>query len=769
MVHPRRKFLLIIWIAWIVAACAPGRETSPGSEWKYEDLRVLSPGDLEIPEYDLIAAYSRIAGEDLQIRLDLLDLTSQSNFDMYIALDTTPGGSNALPLDVSASVNWDTLLILPGFGTPKAISATDINEAHPIDELALSGPGELRVIPRISRIHWLDTVIVSVNKNKLPISLRGINIQVFLAPPESNKLADSIGPFRSDGAPPPRAPLMLAFWNTFSAYSPAQAIRRWDGAHTGPFGERHGLSVLLHAVRRTRVPITLLDLKQPISVSALDYLAVLPLVRELVDDKLLILPDPLPGSPSYPVFPQGLPDWATDQALEDVRSIAQEFNLPASNILYSPRRISGGFDQYEFIFTEIFTEDLGRSSNRLLPIPYERPTEPLADADGLSLQVRKRLLDNALKIAIQDDTLPLLILGGSLRSSPFGDPEVASNSLNYIAVHPWLDPITIDDLASRSPAYQPQVMPGVNFVPNIGAFSPSPVLSILEDPGEEGANELAEAAWQSALAIYYQNPPEPFNLTALRSIYSSQVIVLLHASLWAENHLPLDTCRIDPDQDDIPECILASENVYIATGIDGGRILSMFVRTESGVHQVIAPTTQFLIGIGDPSTWNLDAGEGADPGGIHGAFADSQPPWDYYIPNQNSNGITLTPTDPRKAKTITLTESGIRVEYQNLDPVTAQIPIALDPWLRFTDSWGDKYIGEILADGYRWRLVNGPTVEIHSNAKMRPNPFTASRPKLSGPEDPNFNYPRGHFLPFPILLVDLNRGEDFFVEISVTD
>jgi hypothetical protein len=97
--------------------------------------------------------------------------------------------------------------------------------------------------------------------------------------------------------------VLLAFWNTVPAYTPAQALRRWDGAHTGPYGERHGLHLLLQAVRRSKVPVVLLDLKTPAALSALDFLGKLPQIQNLSTQGLLILPEALPGSPATLISP----------------------------------------------------------------------------------------------------------------------------------------------------------------------------------------------------------------------------------------------------------------------------------------------------------------------------------------------------------------------------------------------------------------------------------------------------------------------------------
>ena len=72
---------------------------------------------------------------------------------------------------------------------------------------------------------------------------------------------------------------------------PAEALRSWDGAHTGPHGERHGLKHLLDAVEEYQIPTVLLDLKEPENLSALDAMGILPQIDALANNSLLILPE----------------------------------------------------------------------------------------------------------------------------------------------------------------------------------------------------------------------------------------------------------------------------------------------------------------------------------------------------------------------------------------------------------------------------------------------------------------------------------------------
>ena len=291
---------LIILLALLLSACSRRPPQSHTNRWTYADLRLLSAPNVPEPTSDLIAVYTRVTEADLQIRLDFLDLTFETDYDLYLALDTQPGGTESLPLDASPGLAWDALICLPAAGAPQLLTY------DPLTGLSEENP---QLLPRIVRDPWNDFVVVSLNRNLiLPRQGDGaivelpphrFAVQAFLTRAGSPLVVDQLGPVRSDDLAPPPAELLLAFWNTFPAYTPAQALRRWDGAHTGPFGGRHGLGALLAAARHAGVPVALLDLKSPRALSALDYIGALPRIRNMQSQHLLILPEALPGFPVY--------------------------------------------------------------------------------------------------------------------------------------------------------------------------------------------------------------------------------------------------------------------------------------------------------------------------------------------------------------------------------------------------------------------------------------------------------------------------------------
>ena len=193
------------------------------------------------------------------------------------------------------------------------------------------------------------------------------------------------------------------------------------------------------------MPVALLDLRNPFAFSALDYLNHMPIIQELISQKLLILPDSVLGSPSYPVFPSGLPDWASGHYLKDLRDLSKEFNIPSSRILFSPIQSEENLGNYSLLIGPA-SQRSSSSTNSYFPYPDQIPDEAQATPEGLPLTIRKILVDHALQINEGSDSYPLLILGGSLPDSTFADPASAGATMSYIANHPWINALSETEL-----------------------------------------------------------------------------------------------------------------------------------------------------------------------------------------------------------------------------------------------------------------------------------------------------------------------------------
>ena len=537
--------------------------------------------------------------------------------------------------------------------------------------------------------------------------------------------------------------------------------------HTGPTGGRHGLRHLLDNAERYGIPVALLDLKIPASLSALDFMGQIGQLQRLVDERLLLLPDVAYGE-------------TADVSLAFSREAAQAFGLPASLFMYAPfwdllpayrygSHISGY--HYQFVQLPDSTHLARRAGQTLIPLPTLADGQ--ATADGLSLEVRRRLIQAALS----PDAGDIVVLGGSLPHSTWGNADMAVASFAYIAAHPWMWPLNGEALmsfpigaeaVSISSPTSASPMPIYTTQSQVTDFDSLTLQArLLTELRSAPENPLTDSAWQVYFAL--TAPGADTALQALRAQYLGQVGILLAASRWAENPYTLSVCSLDLDYDGQAECLLASLDYFAVIEPDGARLAFLFSRDGNGAHQLIAPSAQFALGLSDPSEWEAARGEAADPAQIMGAFSDTSEPFAAYSPARMPDGaLTLTAAAINRIKTFRLTENGLQVRYDSRTPLTTRIPIAVDPWQRFHAGWVADVRASLTLTSWRWGMANGIRLEVRTDAPFSAQGFTVSIPFLSRSENPNLGYPPGHFYPFPLSIMEIHANGSFIVEIVLS-
>ncbi len=632
LIVTRALFGLLLGL--VLAGCLPPPQSPPASrnDWAAA-LRALDPPDAAAPAHDLIAAYLRLQDDALQIRVDLLAFQHGDDLSLNVEIgdDAHP---EAAPL----------LIRIP----------------------AAADSARLTLDPHLA------TVIVTLPRWQAPARPR-----VDVTTPE-----DALTGLRLDDPPPTQtAPLLLTFYDTFSARFPAEALRRWDGAHSGPRGERHGLKYLLDAAETCQIPIVLLDLKTPENLSALDAMGLLPRIRRMQEDGLLLLPDQ-PGQQSL-------------------------FGLPASPFVYGETPAS--------TFTFAASSDARHlyrpllSHTTIIPIAIEDDTSQ-PTPDGPSLDVRRAMIETALN----EDENDLLILGGSLRNSTWGSPGRVEKMLSWFASRPYIQVLTVDDL---------QNLPA--------------------RPGRPEIRSLPRDQAYTQLEAHYQRLVEP---------------VRQFIEQW--EGAPLATCADDLDGDQETECVLATDNFLALFDARGARLTYWFslAHTEErrSLQQLIGPSWQEAVGLSEPSRWDLSKGEGADPGAYPGAFTDLDEPFEMYRPAIVGDTLVFTALDGNRIKTFRLREDGLEVSYEGQgETVMTQIPLLVEPNTRFTPGWTGQYVRETFAGEVAWGLAGGPVIRIQAQGQVRLRAFDEALPFLTAPEDPDFPYPAGHYVPFPMAIVDV--------------
>ncbi len=658
---------LCLLLLLILSACAP----RPASAWDAATLRALDPADAADPAADLTALYTRQRGLWAEIRLDLLDIpfdparrdADQPPLpDIYIALDTQPGGARTwlYPLSAAAHLQtsdlaYDLLIAIPASGQPIIYSADETDKL---------------------RRAWLRFPFTHIDRTADTLTLRFLSLGL---PASYQAQALTLGGAPLDATPiihtsqteQAQAPLLLLFYDVFPAATPAQALRRWDGAHTGPYGERHGLRHLLEAADRYNLPLTLLHLAQPERLSALDYVGGKRLLDDLLRQNLVSLPNALPPA-AWPA-----PD----------------------------------------------------ESDSLQPT-----------AQGLTLEARRALLDAAI------NAQPL-VWGGELAYSGWGNADAAAPAMAYLAARPYVrvlpaaDFLTLPGAAQREPLSMP---------PGLAAPQEAALLAAM--PAQSPLTAAAEG-----MLAHLTSPTRDPLLRQLRAHYLPDLHYFAAAARWQQDPAPLADCQSLPSA-----CLLASPSFFAVLRSDGARLAYLFMRDSQGVHQITGPTYQFESGLSDRTRWDLTQAQAADPAALGGAFVDSDSPWGPCTPKiTGAQSITFTCDAPNRQKTFALQPDGIRVQYSIPAPIT-HIGLTLDPWRRFEPNWGSLY-GWSGAGG--WEVQGGPSVRIQAAGEISRAAFLDSRIYMGAVEDPNAEYPPGHFLPFPMAVWHIASSTDILLQV----
>lgn len=793
---PYHRPVIVFLLVLLLTACSgPGAVPQISeTEWKYADLRLVDAPDASTSIADLVAVYLRGSKRELQVRLDFLDLSVRPDLDIYLALDTGAGGVRNLPVEASADLDWDTLVMIPALGSIQTLDA--------------SGKRRSNLAVWVQRSPSLDYITVQINRLPLPQTRLEPRLQAFITLSGSKVVEDQSALARLAGRPPARAQVLFAFRNVFPAYTPALALRRWDGAHTGPLGGRHGLYNLLRTARSHSIPLTLLDLKTPTSLSALDYTGGLDLVREMAEAGLLTLPE------AVPAFPEQYPEWITARAAVESRTAAAAFGLSPSPFLYLPNGPAQlqASDDHRGLFLGPASQASVEDSQELLraedvetveaPALEAAITDPVAlhvsqftwsgktairipessgadqlDEEGLSLSVRRALVESAL--AGQEQGSSLIILGGDLPNSAWGVPQLAREAFVYLRAHPWIQFTNPLELLARSapPAEGTELAVSGHLSPSNLQSGPhlNRQATLFEALRQEQGGPLADTAWQALVSLHAPLSPEPEGLEALRSLYLGQVGVLLSAARWAAAPVELSSCQEDLDGDGSAECVLASDEVFAVFEPDTGALSYAFALDASnmgprGIHQLIAPSSQFVVGLSPALGWDLGRGLAADPAVIPGAFGSEGP----FEIDLQPRTLSFRSPDGSQQKTYTLIPGGLSLCLRVERSTTFQAPVAFDPWQRYQPGWWENYgeqpTEELQMDSiprldclpeassglsaWAWGQADGLKVQVLASAPVRTRTFLDSRKRMGLVEDPNTEFPPGHYLPFPLALLE---------------
>jgi hypothetical protein len=722
-----RKFLFFYLILLFISlsGCQSikyGQEKTGLLDWKYADLRLLDPADSVRPDQDLIAVYDRLEISSFKLRLDFLDLNEYLGKDIYIPIDTNLGGSRQLVSagsgNLATDFMWDYL-----------IKITDSGAAELLDQnYTVQARSELFIIYD----SFQDRIVIDIINNELPIYPGRTKLQVIVTEPESSIITDKSQAFVVDGPSPARAQVMLAFWNTFSSITPAQTLRSWAGAHSGPMSTRHGLEYLLNAASRTKSPVYLFNFSTPENYSALTYLGVERKLQNLSRSGILNI--------------VGIEE-SWDKNLK-VLYLRDDNNNNFGDIDYANKK------------------EINQSCN-LTP-----GNSSSAYVHGLSTECVKTLITYAVEYSSSP-----LVLGGDFSVSSFGVPDDSNEIFGYFATHPWIQILSLPQLKAEGylisdtpltfDLFQTERLIGsASTQVALAGGNNSSQVTIFDALQQSPNNQITKLAWQVYTSLTQNDSQQ---IQDLRNKYIGQIGGLVVAAKWAEAPGIQQSCNEDIDYDTVKECILSNEQTFLIIDPEGGYISFAFSANDQGIHQVIGPTWEFYVGLSDPSSWDASLGLRGDSAQILGAFQDPFADWNTYQPSVMSDQVILSTHDDAITKSISISGNRIQINIQNLTQYTPtyQIPLVVDPWIRFTPDWGRSYLESAASDIYQWGIKNGEIVTINASTALSPFAFNDTYLMMKLPENPNYDYSRGHYLPFPMSVVELENAAQLIVDIRI--
>lgn len=669
------ELLVIILLSLVILAGFPGCSSRDNlvfieQKWTYDQLRAMDPVDADLPQLDILAVYVSDDLTNISIRIDLLDIELIDTPHVLITIDFKPGGSNSFPLEnnyltYQNSSLWDLAIDLQSDGEVKGF---DYRQEK-----------ILGIKTSIYKDVEIDTLTVNISKGDLIPKRAPFSFDVFTIEPAGGIIVDSVKSITSSGIPPSPARVLLGFWNTSLGVTPADVLRKWDGAHSGPLSSRHGLKYLVEASELYNLPIVLFDVGVKPSWVALEFLGV--------------------GG----IFG----GWC----------VGCEFDCVGDN------------DYTQF---------------RTIPANY-----------GIPIETRMKVVAAAF-------TGERVCIGGDFTQSLFGVPSVSMQAFRYIAEHPWMIPVAQTDLQSTK-----------SFQWNNCYGNPSEIITDVEiDPMLDDNflkqyqsapdNLLKELAWQT-----YQTLLCPLNQLDGEIIgnYFGQLGHILSASEWVEEPFPISTCNRDLDWDGDFECVLASERIYITVEPKGGYLAFAFYKENDIVHQILGPMYEVALGLGDPATINPEEGVFADGRLVPGALAKRNQRTEYFSLTYDRDQIELVSENMQIRKSIMIKDRSVQIMWKSDDPINFEIPLILDPWLMNTTNWSSQYYKQSYNGRWIWGLKNMLEITIKTPSDHEFDTFLDSKKLLNQPEDPNFEYPKGHYLPFPTAVLNLSPSKTGAVEL----
>lgn len=761
-----KKLVTVFTIGFILfslSGCASAQpfDANAAQIWKPGELRILLDPEIENSHPQVIAVYSRYFRDALQIRLDFLNAPNLQNLSIDLAIDSLPGGMQSLPGGPTTTLVWDLLASVEGDNQQLTLAK---NLSQPLAECGFSF--DLQPVD--------ESAVFTIHCPALLSSSHAITQFELLLQSNDVERVTRIGPARLDQPSPSRAPFLLAFWDSFHPQTPARALRSWNGAHTGPYGRRHGLLHLIQSAETYNVPVAILDLKRPLSLAALDYFGEMKHISQLEDSGILILPLSAQGDPE-----------TSSRSLHFSQESSRLFRLSASRMGFGPLT-NESLSRLDAIFATLPDSHhlIADQDIRFIPLPdpQESFNQP-PSAENQSHPITNALKKALIQTALSSDPVDILVVGGDLSSSAWGDSSFAPAAMQYIAAHPWIQPLRESDLMSFAAiAATDETRPRcTDALCTPGADTRQALYAAINEPAPSGVTEndlrsliksklltlpdteVSQAAWQA----YFELTGGTIDVDhqKLQSIALLNTMHLVEAAAWARHPSAIQDCSRDIDSDGLFECVLADERWFTSFELEGGRMILAVFRNGQHFNTLIIPTDQIAPGLSDPKEMDFTYGPLADQASTPGVLFFPENPKGRVEARITQNRLELVDPVSNHIIEISLSPDSLRISGRSPQPGSITIPFSFAFGNRLTAGWSENS-GD--SAPFPWQ----PDVPIHwkwaSKGLEQPSlvSFYDSHSLIVRPEDPDLGYPTGHYLPTTMTLFKATTGAQYELLLS---
>ncbi len=671
----------------------------PLTPWSKIDLKLIDPVDSKTGNScDILAIFLRKLPNKFEIRVDFLFENDVNNCELKIIFKK------------------------PGYGN--IILSTNKNENDNKNPLFHS----------IILNNFQRFILVS-----LPDEFSKYEVN-FEARDNNNNLCDSTNFTSLFEQSPSPIYIRLFAYDTHPGYLPSQILRNWDGAHTGPNGQRHGLKHFLSAAKITSTPVTLLDLNSPSGLAAIEFLGISEELLNLQKSSMLFLPIAvnLSGSLGQVAQELGLQSAISHKYLNQNLTCFNNKTGYFLNVYDS---------EFSFNIFQNLTNTIYLTNESVHSDPFTK--------NGISEGILIRIIEN-----YYSENKPYNI-SFSISNSNIADQAFAYNIFSFFQNHPWMEIITPFENTLNKPD---SLDASITFVTSIPNYSKEIEAAILQS---KGPFQFHMVNYLNDIYGRVQSP----EYQKLINQYQANIYYYVNANTWAEKEGKETRCDLDIDLDGSLECILSNKDYYAIVEMDGGRLAFLAARSNNAVYQIIAPASTIMFGLSTTSEWNVGSEVWSDSEELPGAFFDLKEKWDIYKPVEIlDNSITLQGIDQTNTKNFSLGQDGLKLVQSDTQNSQLFIPVIFGPDCMNHTDWQKNYrISSNIDQSKIYIKCSSETATLTSRFSqiLIESTFLESINVMNIPENPDYSYTNGHYQKLGLSLFEINHNQKNLVSITI--